>query len=69
MVKVELSVVLQKVRVFGEGFAVCILRSVLDYLIGYDLAALAVRLCRFTLVSETDYAGILIFLALREIFI
>ena len=61
--KVELRVVLQKVRVFGEGFAVCILRSVLDYLIGYDLATLAVSLCRFALLPETYYAGILVLLA------
>ena len=69
VVKVELCVVLQKVRVFGKGFAVCLLRSVLDYLVGYDLATLVVRLCCCSLVPETDYAGIFALFALREIFI
>lgn len=69
VVKVELCVVLQKVRVFGKGFTVCLLRSVLDYLIGYYLATLVVRLCCCSLVPETNYAGIFALFALREIFI
>lgn len=69
VVKIELCVALQKVRVFGEGFTVCLLRSVIDYLIGYNLATLVVRRCCFTLVPETDYACIFVLLALREIFI
>ena len=69
MIKVELRVILQKMRVFRKHFAVCLVRAVFHDLVGDDFATLAVRLGTLALFPKSHDSGVFFFFVRREVIV
>ena len=69
MIKVELRVILQKVRVFREHLAVRLLRAVFHDLIGNDFAAFDVRLGTLAFFPKTHDARVFFLFVRREVIV